>query len=498
MNKWHDKLATLLRRYETFLFLGLLSWLAVYVVLDKKVFTWSAYFSVLAMMALFQLPVLLFTWFRERLKKVLSPNRYRFLWYACFVAYLSLLFISLSALARPGTYIQEIVPISAICCFVLELLLTANTYYQRRVRQLKWIKHLSLERSLLISIILIAITLAAMAVSSIGNPAYDNQGRLLVGFEFDIKRIYSYFGQFLSFAVQFLFIYLCGYFFFYINNRVLVPKVLRQKGLILYLLSGLATVGILYPIIAQLLALLPVNTRMGRIFSENPFALENAFGAIAIIVLSLPVVLALQWSRQNSLIISLEKDKTQTELDLLKQQLNPHFFFNTLNNLYALSLQQSRQTPEIILQLSELMRYVIYKAKEPLVPVWDEIKYLEDYIELQQIRLQRKPDLQFNRDIAPDTPAIAPLLLIVLVENAFKHGIEPAEQPALLRLSLTTGADKLYFSCVNSIEPGAEKQKGIGLANLQRRLTLLYPGKHVLKTGIENHIFKAELELDLS
>jgi LytS/YehU family sensor histidine kinase len=101
--------------------------------------------------------------------------------------------------------------------------------------------------------------------------------------------------------------------------------------------------------------------------------------------------------KQNSQIVDPGKEKTETELDLLKQQLNPHFFFNTLNNLYALSAQQSKQTPESILQLSELMRYVIYKAKEPAVQVREEVKYLEDYMQLQQIRLKRKPDIQFAR-----------------------------------------------------------------------------------------------------
>jgi len=385
-----------------------------------------------------------------------------------------------------------------MCSILLELLLAATVYYQQRIQQWRWVQRLSLERSVLISTTLIAVILAAMAVSSIGNPAYDKADGLLVGFEFDVRKLITHFGTFLSFTVQFLFIYLCGYFFFYINNRVLVPKVLKLRGVILYCLAGLAMVGIVYPIIAQLLALLPLNGRLGKIFADNPFAFENGFGAIVIILLSLPVVLALQWSKQNGQIISLEKEKAQTELDLLKQQLNPHFFFNTLNNLYALSLQQSKQTPESILQLSELMRYVIYKAKEPMVQVQEEIKYLEDYMQLQQIRLKRKPDVQFKQEIGDGTPPIAPLLLIVLVENAFKHGIEPAEEKAFLHLSLHTTANRLYFSCVNSFEQEVEKTAGIGLANLLRRLVLLYPGKHLLKTGIENHIFKAELELDLS
>jgi LytS/YehU family sensor histidine kinase len=209
-------------------------------------------------------------------------------------------------------------------------------------------------------------------------------------------------------------------------------------------------------------------------------------------------VLATQWARQNNQIVSLEKEKTQTALDLLKQQLDPHFFFNTLNNLYALSLQQSKQTPESILQLSELMRYVIYKAKEPTVSIHDEIKYVQDYIDLQQIRLKKKLEVQFQQQVQPDAPRIAPLLLIVLVENAFKHGIEPAENNTSLHLHLKIENKQFYFSCINSVEGEPGSAPGIGLSNLSKRLSLLYPGKYMLETARENHTFKAKLQIDLS
>lgn len=237
---------------------------------------------------------------------------------------------------------------------------------------------------------------------------------------------------------------------------------------------------------------------MGETISSNPFKMENAFSAAGIMVVSLPIVLALQWARQNSRIIALEKEKTQTELDLLKQQLNPHFFFNTLNNLYALSLQQAKEAPESILRLSELMRYVIYSGNKALVGIAEEVKYIQDYLQLQQLRLRRNLSLTFEIDIDDETQPIAPLLLIIFVENAFKHGIEPAEEGAVLKLFLTCKAGELYFSCENSFEqPAAGKAPGIGLMNLERRLALLYPGAHLLKTAINKPIFKAELYLKL-
>jgi hypothetical protein len=298
--------------------------------------------------------------------------------------------------------------------------------------------------------------------------------------------------------VQFLLMYLCGYALYYLNSRLLVAQVLKQRGIITYVLSVFALIAFLYPLMGQLLAWLPINKLLGGMFVENPFILENAFGAMVIIFASLPVVLAIQWTRQHNRIVALEQEKTKTELDLLKQQLNPHFFFNTLNNLYALSLQQSRQTPESILQLSELMRYVIYKGQEERVLIREEIKYVEDYMDLQQIRLRIQPDLQFDKQIDNEAQEIAPMLLIVFIENAFKHGIEQAAEKAFLHMQLTCRQQRLYFSCENSFEPGSSRDSGIGLSNLRKRLDLLYPGRYQLKTAINNHTFKAEMQLDLS
>nr|WP_315422931.1 histidine kinase [uncultured Pedobacter sp.] len=379
-------------------------------------------------------------------------------------------------------------------------MLIANQYYQKNVQHIKWIKKIGLENAVLITIILLAATISVMAVSSLGNPVYQRKGFRLVGFEFDIKLLLLNFGTFLGFFSQFLIMYLCGYLLFLINSRLLVSKILKEKGLLVYLLSLSATVAVLYPLLAQLLILLPINTVFGRsIFVNNPFELENAFGAFAIMLISLPVVLALQWGKQNNRILSLEKEKSQTELDLLKQQLNPHFFFNTLNNLYALSLQKSDKTPESILQLAELMRYTIYKGQEKTVKLSQELDYINDYIQLQQIRLRKTLHFEFDKQITNDQIDIAPLLLIVLIENAFKHGIEPAEDAATLKLSLISNDTTLIFSCENSFDPEEVNEiKGIGIDNLRKRLELIYPGRYTLEITTIADIFKAELKLKLT
>ncbi|WP_244818857.1 sensor histidine kinase [Dyadobacter pollutisoli] len=485
---------------DFWLFVGILQWVAIgFTGLEDSQF-WHHYVQFGLTLFLSQLPVLIFVWNKEKWLQLWPLKKYIYSWLACFAIYLPFVMLVVATFwVEAGTTMQELLVVGSICTLSLECVLVINTYYFRRLKQIKWVQRLSLEKAILISIATIALILAAMAVSSLNNPEYDKKDQLLIGYEFVPSKIVSHFGLFLSYAAQLLLMYLCGYFFFYVNSKILVPHILRTQGILIYALSGLTVIAVFYPFMGQMLNMLPLSQDLGGVFSNYPFVLENAFGPFIILIISLPVLLAGQWLKQNNLIVSLEREKSQTELDLLKQQLNPHFFFNTLNNLYALSLQKSEQTPESILQLSELMRYVIYKAKEPYVRVGEEVKYLEDYLQLQRIRLRKKLDLQFTKDIADESVKIAPLLLIVFIENAFKHGIEPAESDSFLHINIHADAQRLHFTCKNSFEPAPNlANEGIGLANLQKRLGLQYPGRYRVNTVKDNGIFEAELELQLS
>ncbi|RYZ45731.1 MAG: hypothetical protein EOP49_24610, partial [Sphingobacteriales bacterium] len=383
-----------------------------------------------------------------------------------------------SAVALPAedafTYIY-----AAMASLSLEVLLAANNYYQQKVKSRTWIRKIRLEHATLISVLLLSVIVSAATVSNMAEAS-------------DFWRTAFIF---IGFLIQFMIMYLCGYLLFFINSKFLVPRVLKVRGMILYCLSVLAVIASLYPIMGQLLAWLPVNKAFGRtIFSLNAFDVENAFGAIAVMAFSLPIILALQWGRQNQQILKFEKERSDTELNLLTQQLNPHFFFNTLNNLYALSLRKSDQTSESILHLSELMRYTIYKGKLALVDLKEEVKYIQDFIELQTIRLHHKLDLNFDIDIRKPNIQIPPLLLIILVENAFKHGVENAEVKARLTIQLAADEQELTFVCENSVEL-IESSPGIGLANMKRRLELLYPGKHTLLITQDSDTFNATLKI---
>lgn len=480
-------------KLEFYLYLGLLQWIAISKAMAEQG-SWWVYLSSASVLLVSQVPVLLYSWKSAPVEgKFASGFREQSLWFGLYLPLLALV----SQLPGPWLApLRNTIFLGCLASLSLHVILLMNHHLTQWVFSRVWVQRLSLEKSVFISLSLIALILSAMAVSSLGLDRYDTAEQLLIGFEFNAFQILSRFPTFLSYAAQLLLMYLCGYLLFVLNNRLLVAQVLRQRGLLLYLLSCLAVVGLLYPFMAELLTRLPLSQRLGGLFSKNPFVWENAFAALMILLLSLPLLLAMQWSKQRAALLLLEKEKTQAELDLLKQQLNPHFFFNTLNNLYALSLQQSPHTPEVVLELSDLMRYVLYTAQQPYVAIDEEVDYLRHYLHLQSIRLKDEFDLTFTVQIQDETFLIAPLLLIVLMENAFKHGIEPAGGSGFLRMSLRIDSNRLYFRAENSFVGQEKSQPGIGLSNLQKRLELLYPGRHRLQFYTQENLFKAELELE--
>jgi LytS/YehU family sensor histidine kinase len=239
--------------------------------------------------------------------------------------------------------------------------------------------------------------------------------------------------------------------------------------------------------------------------TASPFDWHNGRVVFAVMVLSLPVILMTQWHQKNSQLIQLEKDNIHTELSLLKQQIDPHFLFNTLNNLYALCRKKSDLAPDVVLQLAELMRYVVYRGKESYVLCSEEAKYIEDYVSLQSIRLHKHLTLDVQIDIEDSQAKISPLLLIILVENAFKHGVEPSTGDCSLSIHLHVTKKELVFTCENSVENENNVNElahstvltGVGLDNLQRRLDLLYFDKHQLTLHPNNNSFMATLKISL-
>lgn len=200
--------------------------------------------------------------------------------------------------------------------------------------------------------------------------------------------------------------------------------------------------------------------------------------------------------KQIKSIIRLKNEKTKTELMHLKSQVNPHFFFNTLNNLYGLVGKDAKKAQELILKLSDMMRYSVYDGEKDTVFLSEEVIYLQNYIELHKMRYHKAIDIQFNIDITDNDYKVMPLLFIILLENAFKHGVENLRKNAYVHLNLTAHQNAINFKIENNFDATEESQEeGIGLQNLKRRLELVYPKNHTLTTSKTDDVYYANLNI---
>ncbi len=192
----------------------------------------------------------------------------------------------------------------------------------------------------------------------------------------------------------------------------------------------------------------------------------------------------------------MKQNQMETELAFLKNQVNPHFMFNTLNGLYVMSKKKDENLPDSIMKLSDLMRYQIYEADHKKVSLKKEIDYIENYLGLEKMR-RSDLNVTFKIDGDPNFKEISPLLLIAFVENAFKHSFTVGEVKNNLNITIKLENDQLDFECVNNIGVTETKEGGIGLKNVKRRLALLYPDKHNLSIKEEGDLHFVNLKIDL-
>ena len=193
-------------------------------------------------------------------------------------------------------------------------------------------------------------------------------------------------------------------------------------------------------------------------------------------------------------------EKQQAELNYLKSQTNPHFLFNTLNNIYSLARDKSDLAPESILRLSKILRYMLYETAGPYIAIEQEVKIISDYIALEKLRYDESLRINFNNDVEDMRQAMPPLLLIPLVENAFKHGVSETRALPFVDIHLSVNKRRLEFVVKNSAESfgsAATRQEHIGLSNLRRQLELLYTD-YSLVLNQEEFVFVATLQINLS
>ena len=225
----------------------------------------------------------------------------------------------------------------------------------------------------------------------------------------------------------------------------------------------------------------------------NSLRLVIVYGIYALLI-----KLAVEWFETLKLKSELMLEKKSGELALLRSQVNPHFLFNTLNNIYSLVYKKSDDAPEAVMKMSSIMRYMLYDATTDEVLLEKEVEYLRSFIELEKLRLRHKDFVELTISGEVEGRTIAPMLLIPFVENAFKHGSKNVASPGI-RINLSLSPKQILFEVGNSIRKnitaGKDQVGGIGLNNIRRRLNLLYPGKHQLTISPENEQYNVQLIL---
>ncbi len=287
---------------------------------------------------------------------------------------------------------------------------------------------------------------------------------------------------------------------FYLNFLLLIPVFFNKKRYSFYIISlAIAIVG--YGLIKYSIGLVfrkeVLEREYGHVIGFWPYFWSTVLVSLVFIFFSIALKFAVDWFRNERIQRDLENQRLSAELSFLKSQINPHFLFNSLNSIYSLAYQRSETTPEAILKLSEIMRYMLYECNDNKVALSKELQYLQNYIDLQKIRFGNKSYIDFKVDGKIEHQQIVPLLLIAFIENAFKHGI--ANDPlSPISLLIDMDADHLHFYIRNKKHNNnRDIIGGIGLNNVKRRLDLLYPGKYNLDITEDEQTYTCELSLVL-
>lgn len=257
---------------------------------------------------------------------------------------------------------------------------------------------------------------------------------------------------------------------------------------------------LLYPLLSTIFEVL-MTEKDSVVFLEDyhPNISIGIFTVYIILFVSI-VGLGLYWFfKQLRETLLLKNERQRMEVSHLQSQVNPHFFFNMLNNLYGLVDRDSKRAQALILKLSDMMRYSIYDGQKSSVTIAEEVGYLKNYIELHKMRYHKEINVQFNTHIQNEDSKVTPLLFIILLENAFKHGVENLHEGAFVNVNLIANAAEIHFVVENNFDvESVATEKGIGLKNLKRRLELVYPKKHSLSFTSEDDIYKSQLTIQLS
>lgn len=310
----------------------------------------------------------------------------------------------------------------------------------------------------------------------------------------------------LTFAEAIEFIVFSHSVFAYLLAYWVLPRFFYKKrfGLLVVAFVGIVLLSGVGSYVAGEFIGRPLRTALGFPYRDSNFwygLLAGVRGGMTVGGLFLAIVIAKNLFRQQELLLKTQREKLAAELEALKAQVHPHFLFNTLNNLYALTRRQAPEAPNVVLRLSNLLSYVLYECNAPEVPLNQEIQFLKNYVALEQLRYGDRLDVSLNFTGDIHGQKIAPLLLIPFLENAFKHGTSEQLDQSWISLNLAVEGHTLTFQLLNSRDPDGDETHllgGIGLQNVRKRLDLLYPDRHDLRVQADADTFMVTLKLELS
>ncbi len=288
----------------------------------------------------------------------------------------------------------------------------------------------------------------------------------------------------------------------YLHLYLLVPFLLDKRRYVVYALSTIALVFAYSFVNYKLLTLIPdsITPHSLRDYINELNPTYDVLEGFFTLVITYSIKYAGQAVSAQNKLLRLQKDNLMLELDALKSQINPHFLFNTLNNIYSLSLSKSDRAPEMILKLSDMMRYVLYECNAGVVKLDREIQFIQNYIDLERIRHGDDIAINFSLNGNASDYEIEPLLLIPIIENSFKHGLNSQIEKGFVEIKLSINDRQLALDVSNSVS-GSKREKGshgIGMENVKKRLELLYPSKHKLKISPSEKKWIVNLNLNLN
>lgn len=305
-------------------------------------------------------------------------------------------------------------------------------------------------------------------------------------------------------------------FVFYINVYLLLPKLMEKNRYAQYFLSIVALLFLVYFLREMLSHVIPFDPaerirqfrkmtpppegmKMPRPFDRrpgvNPRVVMDIISVVAVLFVSTTYWLTQQTRKRKQAEVSLKNENLNTELRLLKSQINPHFLFNALNNIYSMSFTNQKNAPDMIMKLSDMLRYVLYESNESRVSLAREVDYIHNFIDFQKLKLDGEPNIIIDINVTNHALLVEPMLFIPFIENSFKHSNLESDS-GWIKMLLNSDKQQITFEISNSKPQqtySKDNTSGIGLENVKKRLQLLYPEKHELIIEDKVDSFTAKL-----